>query len=94
MCKGESDPSKVVDDVVARVAFAKKILSVVSRQWSSAIMLPATSSRQMAALRTQIHQKPFSDHTYEAPCRKRTIYAGPATQKIKILAHWVDSHII
>ena len=45
-------------------------------------------------LRTQIHQKPFSDHTYEAPCRKRTIYAGPATQKIKILAHWVDSHII
>ena len=46
MCKGESDPSKVVDDVVARVAFAKKILSVVSRQWSSAIMLPATSSRQ------------------------------------------------
>ena len=48
MCKGESDPSKVVDDVVARVAFAKKILSVVSRQWSSAIMLPATSSRQMA----------------------------------------------
>ena len=47
MCKGESDPSKVVD-VVARVAFAKKILSVVSRQWSSAIMLPATSSRQMA----------------------------------------------
>ena len=30
MCKGESDPSKVVDDVVARVAFAKKISSVVS----------------------------------------------------------------